>query len=152
VVTARAEPALSAATLLSPALSHLPGQLVAPILARLTTGNDAQVSNVPGIPYPVYMAGARITRMYPFGPLPGCAAMITLISHDGTCCIGINTDAAAVTDPVLLRQYLHESMAEILALRPARPARRGPAKEAGAKAGPARVPKPPRKGPARKSG
>ena len=37
--------------------------------------------------------------MYPFGPLPGCAAMITLISHDGTCCIGINTDTAAVTDP-----------------------------------------------------
>lgn len=130
VITARAEPAVNAATLLSPALSHLPGPLVARILASLTSTSDAQVSNVPGIPYPVYMAGARITRMYPFGPLPGCAAMITLISHDGTCCIGINTDAAAITDPALLRTCIGEGIDEILALRPATPppARRRPEK------------------------
>jgi diacylglycerol O-acyltransferase len=122
VITARAEPALDAATLLSPALSHLPGPLVAPILASLTSTNDAQISNVPGIPYPVYMAGARITRMYPFGPLPGCAAMITLISHDGTCCIGVNMDAAAITDPVLFQRSLRQGIDEILALRSARAA------------------------------
>ncbi len=118
VITARAEPAVNAAALLAPALSHLPGPLVARILASLTSTNDAQVSNVPGIPYPVYLAGARITRMYPFGPLPGCAAMITLISHDGTCCIGINTDAAAITDPALFLTCLREGIEEILALRP----------------------------------
>jgi hypothetical protein len=122
VITARAEPALNAATLLSPALSHLPGSLVAHILAGLTSTNDAQVSNVPGIPYPVYMAGARITRMYPFGPLPGCAAMITLLSHDGTCCIGVNMDAAAITDPALFQRSLAEAIDEVLALRPAPPA------------------------------
>jgi hypothetical protein len=116
VITARAEPAINAATLLSPALSHLPGSLVARILASLTSRNDAQVSNVPGIPYPVYMAGARITRMYPFGPLPGCAAMITLISHDGTCCIGINMDAAAITDPALFQRSLSKGIDEVLAL------------------------------------
>ncbi len=127
VITARAEPAIDAAALLSPALSHLPGALVARVLATLTSTNDAQVSNVPGIPYPVYMAGARITRMYPFGPLPGCAAMITLLSHDGTCCIGINMDAAAITEPGLFRRYLAESIDEILALRPAKPATSKPA-------------------------
>ena len=37
--------------------------------------------------------------MYPFGALPGCAAMITLISYNEECCIGINSDAAAITDP-----------------------------------------------------
>ncbi len=37
--------------------------------------------------------------MYPFGPLPGCGPMITLLSHDGTCCIGMNTDTLAVADP-----------------------------------------------------
>jgi len=82
----------------------------------LTSRNDVQVSNVPGIPYPVYMAGARITRMYPFGPLPGCAAMITLISHDGTCCIGINMDAAAITDPALFQRSLSKGIDEVLAL------------------------------------
>jgi WS/DGAT/MGAT family acyltransferase len=139
VVTARAEPAVNAAALLSPALSHLPGPVVARILARLTSGNDAQVSNVPGIPYPVYMAGAKITRMYPFGPLPGCAAMVTLISHDGTCCIGINTDAAAVTDPALLRRSLHESIDEILALRPPAPVKAAPVKAAPVKAAPVKA-------------
>ena len=122
VIAARAEPAVNAAALLAPALSHLPGPLVARVLASMTASNDAQVSNVPGIPYPVYLAGARITRMYPFGPLPGCAAMITLISHAGTCCIGINTDAAAITDPALLRTCIAQGINEILALHPAAPA------------------------------
>jgi diacylglycerol O-acyltransferase / wax synthase len=140
VITARAEPAVNAATLLSPALSHLPSPLVARILASMTSSNDAQVSNVPGIPYPVYMAGARITRMYPFGPLPGCAAMITLISHDGTCCIGINTDAAAITDPALFRTCLGEGIDEILALRPAPPS-----------ATPAPTRRPPKKAPSKKA-
>ena len=69
------------------------------VSGRLTSTNDVQVSSIPGVPYPVYIAGSRITRMYPFGPLPGCAAMITLLSHDGTCCIGMNTDTLAITDP-----------------------------------------------------
>ena len=83
--------------------------------------------------------------MYPFGPLPGCAAMITLISHDGTCCIGINTDAAAITDPALFRICLGEGIDEILALRPApRPATPGPARRPPKKA-------PSKKAPARKT-
>ena len=157
VITARAEPAVTAASLLSPALSHLPGPVVARILGSLTSGNDAQVSNVPGIPYPVYMAGARITRMYPFGPLPGCAAMITLISHDGTCCIGINTDAAAITDPALFRTCLAEGIDEILALRPPpqAPARAARARQAHARqasASPAAARRPPKKAAPRKTG
>ena len=77
----------------------LPGPVLGAMSSRMTSANDVQASNVPGVAHPVYIAGARITRMYPFGPLPGCAAMLTLISHDGTCCIGVNTDPAAVADP-----------------------------------------------------
>jgi hypothetical protein len=43
--------------------------------------------------------------------------MITLISHAGTCCIGINTDAAAITDPALFRTCIIQGINEILALR-----------------------------------
>ena len=54
--------------------------------------------------------------MYPFGPLPGCAAMITLLSHDGTCCIGVNVDPAAVTEPAVLVDCLRAGLDEVVAL------------------------------------
>jgi diacylglycerol O-acyltransferase / wax synthase len=66
------------------------------------------------------MAGARIERLFPFGPLPGCAVMATLVSHDGTCCIGINCDPAAVTDPALFFDCLQGGLDEVLELRPRR--------------------------------
>ena len=65
----------------------------------------------------MYVAGSRITHMYPFGPLPGCAAMITLISHDGTCCIGINSDTLAITDPGGLVEDLQAGLDEVVALK-----------------------------------
>lgn len=68
------------------------------LASATTAGNDLQASNVPGIRDDVYLAGAHIERMYPFAPLPGCAAMITLTSHLDTCCVGANLDAAAIGD------------------------------------------------------
>jgi hypothetical protein len=64
----------------------------------------------------VYIAGSRITHMYPFGPLPGCAAMITLISHDGVCCLGVNTDTLAVAEPGRLADGLRAGLDEVVAL------------------------------------
>ena len=75
-----------------------------------------QVSSIPGVPYPLYIAGSLITHMYPFGPLPGCAAMITLISHVGECCIGINSDTLAITDPGQLAEDLRIGLDEVIAL------------------------------------
>jgi len=54
--------------------------------------------------------------MYPFGPLPGCAAMITLLSYNGDCCIGINTDTLAVTDPGGLADDLRAGLDEVVQL------------------------------------
>ncbi|HEY3732400.1 MAG TPA: HAD-IB family hydrolase [Streptosporangiaceae bacterium] len=101
---------------LAPALGWLPAPVIAAVSGRLTSTNDVQVSNVPGVPYPVYIAGSRITQMFPFGPLPGCAAMITLISHNDECCIGINTDTVAVTDPSGLAGDLSAGLDEVIAL------------------------------------
>ncbi len=102
--------------MVSPLVNRLPTPLLARVTASLTAGNDVQMSNIPGIPYPVYLAGAEVVRMFPFGPLPGCAVMVGMVSHNGTCCIGINADAAAVTDPQLLQQCLVEGFDEVLAL------------------------------------
>jgi hypothetical protein len=71
---------------------------------------------VPGISRPAYIAGARITHVYPFGPLPGCAATVTLVSHDGTCCVGANLDAAAFVEPELFKSCLLEGFGEVLEL------------------------------------
>ncbi|MGY1714096.1 HAD-IB family hydrolase [Geodermatophilus sp. SYSU D01106] len=102
--------------LLAPTLSWLPAPVIGAVSGRLTSANDVQISNVPGVAHPVYIAGSRITRMFPFGPLPGCAAMITLLSHETQCCIGINLDAAAVTDPAGLVADLQAGLDEVVAL------------------------------------
>ena len=119
VLTARAASGAAANAVpaaLAPLVGWLPAPLVSVASGRLTSTNDVQVSSIPGVPYPVYVAGSRITHMYPFGPLPGCAAMITLISHDGECCIGINADTLAVTDPDGLADDLRAGLAEVVAL------------------------------------
>jgi HAD superfamily hydrolase (TIGR01490 family) len=119
VLAARAASTTTADTVpaaLAPVIGWLPAPVVSTISGRLTSTNDVQVSSIPGVPFPVYIAGSRITHMYPFGPLPGCAAMITLISHNGDCCIGINTDTLAVTDPGRLTNDLRAGLNEIVEL------------------------------------
>ncbi len=116
VKEARGEPALDVMIRLMPVVTRLPLAAVTAMTADYTVAQDAQISNVPGIPYPVYMGGAEITQFWPFAPVPGCGMMIVMMSHNGRCCIGINSDRAAVTEPELLVQCLREGLAEVLAL------------------------------------
>jgi diacylglycerol O-acyltransferase len=102
--------------LIAPVLAALPAPLLAQVQGGATRANDIQVSNVPGMTGSVYLAGAEIVRSYPFAPLPGAAAMIALTSHHGTCCIAVNLDPAAITDPEAFRDDLADAFAEILAL------------------------------------
>jgi hypothetical protein len=112
------EPAVDGLGLLAPALSRLPGPLISQLSGGLTKANDLQASNVPGIRHEAYLAGARIERMYGFGPLPGCASMITLVTHGSTCCVAVNVDPAAVTEPERFARCLEAGFAEVLALAP----------------------------------
>ena len=112
----RAEPALDVMIRMMPVVTRLPLAAITAMTADFTAAQDAQVSNVPGIPYPVYMAGAEITHFWPFAPVPGCGMMIVMMSHNGRCCIGINSDRAAVTEPELLVECLRAGLGEIVAL------------------------------------
>jgi hypothetical protein len=116
VIAARGEPALDALSLLAPLVMRLPTPLITRIGRSSTNANDLQASNVPGIGHAVYVAGAQVTHMYPFGPLPGCAAMITMVSHAGTCCVGANVDRAAITDTDLFAACLRDGFDEVLAI------------------------------------
>ncbi|MTD45971.1 wax ester/triacylglycerol synthase family O-acyltransferase [Conexibacter sp. W3-3-2] len=113
---AREERAIAAVGVVAPALSRLPSPLISQLAGNMTKANDLQASNVPGLREERYLAGAKILKAYPFAPLPGCAAMITLLSHLDGCCIGINFDPAAITDEELFVQSLREGFDEVMAV------------------------------------
>ncbi|MEV0945474.1 wax ester/triacylglycerol synthase domain-containing protein [Rhodococcus sp. NPDC049939] len=112
----RQEPALGLLDTVAPLLARIPAVVLANWYLSQSSALELQASNIAGIPIPVYLAGARIERVFPFGPAPGCAVMATLVSHVGTCCIGVNLDTAAVTEPARFMSYLQESLDEIVAL------------------------------------
>jgi WS/DGAT/MGAT family acyltransferase len=117
VVTARAEPALGFLELVAPALSRLPTAAIIELAAGMTNVSDVQASNIPGMAHPAYLAGARVTGLYPLGPRPGVAAMIAMISYDGTCCIGLNVDPDVISDLEVFETCLREGFDEVLDLR-----------------------------------
>lgn len=119
VLRLRGEPALMATLALMPLLAQLPPDAVAKVMGPKMAANDLQCSNVPGIRDDVYIAGAHATQLYPFAPLPGVPAMITLVTHGADCCIGMNLDSAAIAEPERFLRCMHESFDEILALRAA---------------------------------
>lgn len=112
---ARHEPAVDIFNTLGSVMAWLPGSVLMRF-SGATSQNDLQASNVPGIPWDTYVAGAKVERMFPFGPLPGCAMMATMITHNGVACLGINSDGAAVTDQELWAECLVAGFNEVLAL------------------------------------
>ncbi len=76
---------------------------------------DFLASNVPGFPTPVYVGGARIEGFHAFGPTIGASANITLMSHRGTCHLGVTTDNGAVPDADAFLDCLREGFDEVVA-------------------------------------
>lgn len=108
----RAEPSLGYTNLIAAGLNSLPPSYVGAMLKRI----EVLASNVPGPPFPVYLAGARLQDTYAFGPTIGAALNVTLLSYDGTCHLGLNVDTAAAPDPEVLHACLREALAEVTAL------------------------------------
>ena len=114
----RDEPAVSLTDALATVFNALPMAFTTSFLGAMFKCADFVASNMAGAPIPVYLAGARLDRVFAFGPLSGAAVNVTLISHCGVCCIGVNTDSAAVPDPETLLEHLDAAFAEILTLAP----------------------------------
>ncbi|WP_169810583.1 wax ester/triacylglycerol synthase domain-containing protein [Nocardia arthritidis] len=108
----RGEPAIPLSGAVAAALNRLPAGLLTEMLKHV----DFVASNVPGSPVPLYIAGARIDRMYSFGPTIGTAVNVTLTSHAGTCYVGINVDTAAIPDAETLTECLTAGFGAVLAL------------------------------------
>jgi diacylglycerol O-acyltransferase / wax synthase len=86
------------------------------VIGAMLKGVDFLASNVPGVPAPMWLVGHEVERFYPFGPTAGSAVNITLMSYNGTCCIGVNADAAAIPDPDVLTQCLREGFDEVCSI------------------------------------
>lgn len=118
MATIRSEPALEVLDLVAPVLSRIPGTVIAGTGGGATRGNDLQASNIPGVREDLFLAGARVEQIYPYAPLPGCAAMITMFSHGSQICVAANLDAAAIADVDEFTDALADGLAEVLALDP----------------------------------
>ena len=94
------------------ALNLLPSGVVGSMLKHV----DFLASNVAGINTPIFLAGALVSGYYAFGPTTGSAVNATLLSYNGTCCVGFTIDSAAVSDYNVLMRCFREGFEEVLAL------------------------------------
>lgn len=116
----RTEPALDHTQEIAYGLNLLPRAYLGSIFKRV----ELLASNVPGLPQPVWLAGARTTGYYAFGPTIGSGMNATLMSYADVCDVGINIDTGAIDDPDLLMKCVREGFDEVLDLgRAPRPRR-----------------------------
>jgi len=111
----RAEPALPHVNDISGVIARLGPTAAVSVLGSMLKGVDITTSNVPGPPFPVWMAGAKVEEFVAFGPLAGAAINVTLFTYDGTAHFGITTDRAAVEHERLL-DCLRSALDDLLAL------------------------------------
>jgi len=77
---------------------------------------DFLASNVPGIPVPIYLAGAPVERFYGYGPTIGAAVNLTLVSYCDTSFVGVNIDTGAVPDTDVMLDCLREGFDDVLSV------------------------------------
>jgi hypothetical protein len=72
------------------------------------------ISNVPGPPFPLYSAGARMVAMYPMGPiLDGVALNITVMSYMGSMYFGLVAGREAIPEVWDIAQGINASLEEL---------------------------------------
>lgn len=108
----RREKSLPYTQLIARALNLMPRWYIGMVLRHV----DFLVSDVPGIPVPVYLGGAKVIRQYAFGPTIGAAVNVTLLTYVDTCALGIDVDTGAIPDFAEFYDCLVAGFAEVLEL------------------------------------
>ncbi|MCB1264878.1 MAG: DUF1298 domain-containing protein [Mycobacterium sp.] len=94
------------------AMNLMPRSYIGSVLRKV----DFLASDVPGVPVPVYLAGAKVRVQYAFGPTIGSAVNVTLLTYVDTCALGIDVDTGAIPDFDVFCDCLVEGFDEVLAL------------------------------------
>jgi hypothetical protein len=113
----RGEPGLGWTEEITTVINLLGDAAATRVTGAMMKAVDFVTSNVPGPPFPVFMSGALIERMFPFGPPAGAAVNITLFSYNGVAQIGVRSDPVAVPDSDRLMADLHAGFEEVLAIK-----------------------------------
>ena len=111
----RAEPALPHSNDIAGIVERLGPTATVTLIGSMMKGVDVTTSNVPGPPFPVYLAGAEAEQMFAYGPPAGSAINLTLLSYDGRLEIGITTDHAAVPDADVFVTAVEDAFGRLIA-------------------------------------
>ena len=88
---------------------------------RLPPLANLVVSNIPGPPFPLYMAGARVVASYGAGPLvPGQGINITVMSYCGSVDVCVNACRETVPDVWQLASGFEDAVTELRQVAEAR--------------------------------
>jgi hypothetical protein len=96
--------------------NRVPTVLRQPLVGFLSKGYDLVASSIAGLPEPLYMAGARVSRFSMFGPTAGTAVNATLFSYGSISDVALNIDPAAIPDTGAFRECVAEGFDEMLKL------------------------------------
>ncbi|MGV0735088.1 wax ester/triacylglycerol synthase domain-containing protein [Mycobacterium syngnathidarum] len=116
VSAVRDEPAMDILGAITPLFNFVPTQVVTTLLQNMTVSAVVTTSSWPGLSEPKYIAGARVDRMFVFGPLPGTSMCAAMCTHVGTCCIAVNADGSVFTDTEALWSAMQRGLDQVLAL------------------------------------
>ncbi|MEY8016069.1 wax ester/triacylglycerol synthase domain-containing protein [Mycobacterium servetii] len=94
------------------ALNLMPRWYIGSILRHV----DFLASDVPGVPVPVFLGGAKVRTQYAFGPTIGSSVNVTLLTYIDTCTLGINVDIAAIPDYDVFHDAVVAGFDELLAI------------------------------------
>ncbi|WP_099021642.1 wax ester/triacylglycerol synthase domain-containing protein [Mycolicibacterium palauense] len=108
----RHERSLPYTQVIAGALNLMPRWYIGSILRHV----DFLASDVPGIPVPVFLGGAKVRAQYAFGPTIGAAVNVTLLTYVDTCELGIDVDTGAIPDYDEFYDCLTAGFGEVLAL------------------------------------
>ncbi len=74
---------------------------------------DTLVTNVPGAPFPLFVAGRRVPLTYPLIPADGhLRVLVGVVSHAGTLCFGVTGDGEHAADVHVARDGIVAALSE----------------------------------------
>jgi WS/DGAT/MGAT family acyltransferase len=75
---------------------------------------SAVMTNVPGPPHPVYLAGTPVRGILVWAPRPGGMSMsVTIFSYNGEITVSLGADAALIPDPERILAGVEDEIAEL---------------------------------------